>query len=262
AAALVVMADTIRKVINGEAGWSDLIWAALDCVPATKGFTSLAKLGKLWKAGGLRALGGGALKGIGGGLKNTANSLRSIGNRVSYEGGRFLHGLRAAANAPAPGLVPAGPGVFAMAGGGGMGVVSRVAAFQSGTASYVKEIKLTAKRWPESAQHIDEAQNGTIWRGRVSQAGPAKPDVLTIDRALADDHRADSLRGIAARGADDLDRDEYPPAMFREGGTGASVKYVRSGDNSGAGSSMGNRLRGLPDGARVKITPTDLPGMP
>ncbi|MFE9253425.1 hypothetical protein ACFYMP_31585, partial [Streptomyces sp. NPDC007088] len=76
AAALVVMADTIRKVINGEAGWSDLIWAALDCIPATKGFTSLAKLGKLWKAGGLRALGSGALKGIGGGLKGLAGGIR------------------------------------------------------------------------------------------------------------------------------------------------------------------------------------------
>ncbi|WP_229871787.1 putative T7SS-secreted protein [Streptomyces longisporoflavus] len=69
AAALVVMADTIRKVANGEAGWGDLIWAALDCIPATKGITSLAKLGKLWKAGGLKALGAGAMKGIGGGLK-------------------------------------------------------------------------------------------------------------------------------------------------------------------------------------------------
>ncbi|MDX3407112.1 putative T7SS-secreted protein [Streptomyces anthocyanicus] len=80
AAALVVMADTIRKVIKGEAGWGDLLWAALDCIPATKGFTSLAKLGKLWKAGGLKALGAGAMGGIGGGLKNLANSVRNLKN--------------------------------------------------------------------------------------------------------------------------------------------------------------------------------------
>ncbi|MGB8939962.1 MAG: putative T7SS-secreted protein [Streptomyces sp.] len=80
AAALVVMADTIRKVANGEAGWGDLIWAALDCIPATKGITSLAKLGKLWKAGGLKALGAGAMKGIGGGLKNIANNVRDLKN--------------------------------------------------------------------------------------------------------------------------------------------------------------------------------------
>ncbi|MEU3740522.1 hypothetical protein AB0E78_26095 [Streptomyces sp. NPDC032198] len=80
AAALVVMADTISKVANGEAGWGDLIWAALDCIPATKGITSLAKLGKLWKAGGLKALGAGAMKGIGGGLKNIANNVRDLKN--------------------------------------------------------------------------------------------------------------------------------------------------------------------------------------
>jgi uncharacterized protein YukE len=70
AAALVVLADTVRKMLNGTAGWGDLLWAVLDCIPATKGFTSLAKLGKLWKAGGLKALGAGFMKGIGGGLKS------------------------------------------------------------------------------------------------------------------------------------------------------------------------------------------------
>ncbi|MFG6296443.1 RHS repeat-associated core domain-containing protein [Streptomyces rochei] len=80
AAALVVMADTIRKVIKGEAGWGDLLWAALDCIPATKGITSLAKLGKLWKAGGLKALGAGAVSGIGGGLKDLANGVRDLKN--------------------------------------------------------------------------------------------------------------------------------------------------------------------------------------
>ncbi|MEU6286693.1 putative T7SS-secreted protein [Streptomyces sp. NPDC046988] len=83
AAALVVMADTIRKVIKGEAGWGDLLWAALDCIPATKGFTSLAKLGKLWKAGGLKALGAGFMGGIGGGLKTLAASLRGMRDGVT-----------------------------------------------------------------------------------------------------------------------------------------------------------------------------------
>ncbi|WP_369261221.1 putative T7SS-secreted protein [Streptomyces sp. R35] len=78
AAALVVLADTIRKMANGQAGWGDLLFAVLDCIPATKGFTSLAKIGKLWKAGGLRALGGGLLGGIGGGLKNLANTARGM----------------------------------------------------------------------------------------------------------------------------------------------------------------------------------------
>ncbi|MER5969144.1 putative T7SS-secreted protein [Streptomyces sp. NPDC002055] len=83
AAALVVLADTIRKMANGTAGWGDLAWAVLDCIPATKGFTSLAKLGKLWKAGGLRALGSGAMKGIGGGLKDLSNGIRNGSVRVA-----------------------------------------------------------------------------------------------------------------------------------------------------------------------------------
>jgi len=77
AAALVVLADTIRKMANGQAGWGDLLFAVLDCIPATKGFTSLAKLGKLWKAGGLRSLGSAFMKGIGGGLLKKAMQLRS-----------------------------------------------------------------------------------------------------------------------------------------------------------------------------------------
>ncbi|MDX3498001.1 putative adhesin [Streptomyces turgidiscabies] len=79
AAALVVLADTVRKMHNGTAGWGDLAWALLDCIPATKGFTSLAKIGKLWKVGGLRALGAGFMGGIGGGLKNLANGARNLG---------------------------------------------------------------------------------------------------------------------------------------------------------------------------------------
>ncbi|TLS42010.1 hypothetical protein FE633_33240 [Streptomyces montanus] len=153
------------------------------------------------------------------------------------------------------------PGGALALGGDPTGIASRVGAFQDGTASYVKEIKLTANRWPESAQHIKDAQDGKIWRGDRMTEGEPKPDVLTIDRAGADANRDDSLRGIQGRGNDGLDRDEYPPAMFKEGGEGASVKYITSGDNQGAGSSMGNRLRGLPDGARIKITPTDLPGI-
>ncbi|CAM5726907.1 hypothetical protein SFUMM280S_05883 [Streptomyces fumanus] len=96
AAALVVMADTIRKVIEGQAGWGDLLWAALDCIPATKGFTSLAKLGKLWKAGGLRALGTGLMGDIGGGLKGLANGIRNgSANVVS-----MVKGLASRGNKP------------------------------------------------------------------------------------------------------------------------------------------------------------------
>ena len=46
--------------------------------------------------------------------------------------------------------------------------------------------------------------------------GAGKPDTLTIDRDNAAARRRDSLRGIETKPG--LDRDEYPPAMFQEGG--------------------------------------------
>ena len=40
-------------------------------------------------------------------------------------------------------------------------------------------------------------------------------------------------------------------AMFKEGGEGASVRYIDPSDNRGAGSSIGNALYALPDGKRI-----------
>jgi hypothetical protein len=109
-------------------------------------------------------------------------------------------------------------------------------------------------RFPESAQHIQEAQAGKIWSGGdVIEDDPmeSKPSILTIDRGGADANRTESLRGIST--APGMDRDEYPMAMFSEGGAGASVKHITSSDNQAAGASVGGQLRGIPDGAKVKI---------
>ncbi|MGW7488462.1 putative T7SS-secreted protein [Streptomyces sp. NPDC054786] len=46
-AALLVLADTIRKFANGKAGWGDLLFAVLDCIPVVGRFAMLAKAGKL-----------------------------------------------------------------------------------------------------------------------------------------------------------------------------------------------------------------------
>jgi hypothetical protein len=118
---------------------------------------------------------------------------------------------------------------------------------------YDAEMVVDKARYPQSAKHIEEAQNGQIWRGDRSRQTAPKPSILTIDKdeAHADSNREDSLRGIQTRPPDD--RDEYPPAMYKEGGAGASVKYIPSSDNQGSGSSMGSAVRGLWDGARVKI---------
>jgi len=50
--------------------------------------------------------------------------------------------------------------------------------------------------------------------------------------------------------------DEYPPAMFKEGGKGASIRPISPSENMSTGASMGNQLRQYPDGTKVKIEVT------
>lgn len=108
--------------------------------------------------------------------------------------------------------------------------------------------------YPETALHIRQAQDGLSWHGDL-QLEKDQPSKLTVDRDAARTGRRgrDALRGVPSKGAIGLDRDEYPPKMFAEGGTGASVKYVYWKDNQGAGRSMGTQTRGLANGAAVVI---------
>lgn len=92
---------------------------------------------------------------------------------------------------------------------------------------------------PESAQHILDAQ------------AAGYPSELTIDRSGALANRNASLKGYDKVPGKQLD--EYPPAMFKEGGAGASVRPITPADNMGAGASIGNQIRRLPDGTVVKI---------
>ena len=97
-------------------------------------------------------------------------------------------------------------------------------------------------RYPFTTDHIVDAVAG------------GEPRVLHIDRAGADANREHSLRGIPTRAG--YDRDEYPPAVSREGGTGADVRYVPSADNRGAGTVMGEQLHPYCDGQRFRLRVT------
>lgn len=74
---------------------------------------------------------------------------------------------------------------------------------------------------PQAAQHIADAQSA------------GKPSMLTLDRPGKNARRAAALRGTAT--APGMDRDEYPPATFAEGGAGASVRLIPLSDNRSAG---------------------------
>jgi RHS repeat-associated protein len=106
-----------------------------------------------------------------------------------------------------------------------------------------KGVTLSRSRFPESVAHIEDAQ----------RAG--KPSTLTIDRAGATANRRESMRGTNR--VSGKDRDEYPPAMFKEGGKGASVRPIRPSDNRGAGACIGAQCQGLPNGTKVRIRITD-----
>ncbi|WP_172627022.1 NucA/NucB deoxyribonuclease domain-containing protein [Bradyrhizobium ivorense] len=107
----------------------------------------------------------------------------------------------------------------------------------------VKEITLSRLIHGEAATHAADA----------IKAG--HPSVLTINRPGRNANRwlaTGKLDKVAGKHLD-----EYPPAMFREGGFEASVRPIEPHDNKSAGAYVGNLCRGLPDGARIRISVGD-----
>lgn len=89
----------------------------------------------------------------------------------------------------------------------------------------------------ETAQHIQDAMK------------TGHPDIVTISRLEATERRAESLKDIATKKG--LDRDECPMAMFKEGGKGASVRYISPSDNRGVGATIMHALKGKLKDTRV-----------
>jgi hypothetical protein len=97
AAALVVLADTVMKYIQGKATLWDVLFAALDCIPMTKGLTSLGKLSELYKAGGLLRIGAHTVESARGALTKTASLIRDGGEglraiNVAFKGSSRMPG--------------------------------------------------------------------------------------------------------------------------------------------------------------------------
>ena len=106
-------------------------------------------------------------------------------------------------------------------------------------ASAVASVTVSRSKYPESARHIVEAQ------------ATGQPKGGVVDRAGAMARRQSALAGTAPKTG--LDRDEYPPAVLSTGGAGASIRFVQPRDNRGAGASIGNQLRAVPDGSYVEV---------
>lgn len=101
-------------------------------------------------------------------------------------------------------------------------------------------LTVSLSRFPNVAGHIRDAE----------AAGESK--ACTIDRPGATQRRQDSLRGVKT--AKGKDRDEFPPAMCKEGGTGADVRLVPSAENRSEGAWMERQLKRWPNGTRILIT--------
>uniref|UniRef100_A0A931CZZ2 RHS domain-containing protein n=1 Tax=Pseudomonas chaetocerotis TaxID=2758695 RepID=A0A931CZZ2_9PSED len=101
-------------------------------------------------------------------------------------------------------------------------------------------LELTRKQYKQAFGHIQAV---------IKKTGL---DIFTINRAGAARNRKSSLSGYPTKKG--KDRDEFPMAMFKEGGKGASVRYIDPSDNRGAGSSISHALDPYPDGTTVKIT--------
>ena len=117
----------------------------------------------------------------------------------------------------------------------------------SSSTSEPKDVYIDPNKHPAAAGHAADAQAG------------GQPDVLTVDRAGASDRRAAATAGHETQAG--TDRDEYPPAVTAEGGRGASVRNIPSSDNRGAGASIGQQIKDVPNGSKIRIVPeTPKPG--
>jgi RHS repeat-associated protein len=107
------------------------------------------------------------------------------------------------------------------------------------------EVTISKSKSPAAAQHIEDAQ------------ASGKPSTVTLDRSGAQGASNAAARGRAAtKGTSTspgMDRDEYPPRCCAEGGNGASVRSIPSGDNRSAGAQLGNQIKNLPDGTKITI---------
>jgi hypothetical protein len=82
AAALVLLADSIIKYLNGQGSLWDVGFALLGCIPGTKGLTTLAELRMAFKAGGLLSAGAHVLGAGRTALASMATSLRAMSGEM------------------------------------------------------------------------------------------------------------------------------------------------------------------------------------
>ncbi len=132
-------------------------------------------------------------------------------------------------------------GVTTVTGASGLGdaVASGLSASASGIGDATPLIEISTSRFGEAAKHAADPQ------------AAGQPDVLTIDRLAVEANRAAATRGL--KRLPGMHLDEYPPAMFKEGGAGASVRPINPADNMSMGAYIGNFCRPYPNWTKIRI---------
>ncbi|AGY56867.1 NucA/NucB deoxyribonuclease domain-containing protein [Gloeobacter kilaueensis] len=99
------------------------------------------------------------------------------------------------------------------------------------------QLEISRSKYPQSASHIDTAQNG------------GRDRLLTFEKDVSakNSRRKKSINPPNYNGPrgvkDKYDLDEYPPACFKENYGTASVQRIGASDNRGSGATFGNTLR-------------------
>ena len=104
---------------------------------------------------------------------------------------------------------------------------------------------------------VSESVTPNIYKHTLNSFRKGKPDVLHYDSNKENqaERRKEAMKGYPARGAEGLQRDEYPYASTTEGGKGADVAYVPSKENSSQGGSLGALYKTLKSGDGFLVLP-------
>lgn len=142
------------------------------------------------------------------------------------------------------GLAMASTGILTTVGGGQGAEASPTPAKASSAASCDRSRRTVVV-------DLDNRRHRRILQHSWAARRRGHPEHLHIDRRGADRRRDAALRRYPPRPG--RDRDEYPPAIAREGGAGASVRYVDPSANRSAGATMGAQLSRFCDGQSFRF---------
>ncbi len=173
------------------------------------------------------------------------DSYRILKDNVFGDCGNLGENLFALSADVASAFVPlaAGGGAAVRHGDEAAAGVSRAVNGGANGSGAARQVEVPRNRYPEGVQHIEDAQ------------AAGHPSRLTIDRPNTRSNRRASQAGHNR--VDGMDLDEYPPAMFSEGGAGASIRPMTPSQNRGMGACIGNQCRGLSNGSLVDIIIVD-----